>query len=247
MGKRLEGKSAIITGATSGIGKASAELFAEEGARVIFAGRRTEEGLALESDLRGKGYDAFFVRTDVTVTKDLENLVAETLTKFGKIDILFNNAGINDYEYFCDMEMSGFDKIMDTNIRSVVELTKLVVPEMIKAGGGKIVNTASVGALCGAESNVPYCTSKAAVLLFTKSLAIELAQYKIHVNALMPGLTLSGMTEGNPAWLEEGGKNIPFKRVGEPREIAYGALFLASDEASYVTGAELVIDGGATA
>ena len=247
MAGRLEGKIAIITGGTSGIGAAAAELFAEEGAKVVLSGRRQENGQKIEDELKGKGYDVKFVKTDVTKLEDLENLVKETVDTYGTIDILFNNAGVSLYKHFVEVTMDEFDNIMNSNVRSMFQLTQLVVPIMIKNGGGKIVNTSSIGGVGGNEILVPYCASKGAVKMFTQSLAKDLAEHNIRVNSLMPGLTLSEMTEGNQEFLDIASAGLPLKRAAKPREIAYGALFMASDESSFMTGSQIIIDGGFTA
>ena len=246
--KRLQNKVAIITGATSGIGKASAELFAEEGAKVVFAGRRESEGKAVESDLREKGYEAIFVKVDITSADDRETLVKTAIDKYGRIDILFNNAGISIYKRFEDLDMETADLILDTNYRGMFALTKLVVPIMIGQGGNTtILNTASIGAIIGSETLVPYCGSKGAVKLFTQALAAELGKNNIRVNALLPGLTLTEMTLKDPDFIAMVSHGIPLGRGSDPREIAFGALFLASEESSFMTGGSLVIDGGFTA
>lgn len=247
MGKRLENKVVIITGATSGIGKASVELFAEEGGKIVFAARREEKGKAIEADLRGKGYEVTFIQADVTVTADLENLVKATLDKHGRIDVLFNNAGVSIFKRFEELTMGDYDKIMNLNIRGCFEACKLVLPHMIKQGGGSIVNTSSIGGVVGSPLLTAYNASKGAVHLFTKGLAAEVAEHKVRVNALMPGLTLTEMTAGSDEFMEIASAGIPMKRAADPREIAYGALFLASDESSFMTGSQLIMDGGFTA
>jgi len=247
MGDRLQGKVAIITGATSGIGEAATELFAKEGAKVVFAGRRRENGEEIEKKLRGKGYDVVFVQTDMREDADLEKLVKTALDVYGKIDVLFNNAGISIYKKFLDMPIEEADDILDTNYVSMCNLCRIVVPVMIEQGtGGSIVNTSSIGGLVGAPTLVPYCGSKGAVRLFSKALAAELGQYGIRVNSLHPGLTLTEMATKEPGFVEVASANLALKRGAEPLEIANGALFLASDESSFMTAAELVIDGGAT-
>jgi NAD(P)-dependent dehydrogenase (short-subunit alcohol dehydrogenase family) len=247
MANRLQDKIVVITGATSGIGKASTELFAEEGAKVVFAGRRTEEGLALETDLRGKGFDVTYVKVDITKAEDRENLVKIALDTYGRIDVLFNNAGVSIYKKFEELDMETADLILDTNYRGMFALTRLVVPILIKQGGNAaIVNTASIGALIGSVTLVPYCGSKGAVKLFTQALAAELGQYNIRVNALLPGLTLTDMTLSDPEFLAAASAGLPLGRGADPREIAQAALFLASDESSFVTGSSLVVDGGFT-
>jgi len=248
MGERLKEKVCIVTGATSGIGRAAAGLFAEEGGKVVFAGRRESEGLALEAELLGKGFVVKFVRTDITSAADRENLVRVAIEAFGRVDVLFNNAGVNFYQKFEELDMEKADIILDTNYRGMFALTRLVVPVMIGQGGNaSIVNTASIGAVIGSQTCVPYCGSKGAVKMFTQALAAELGQYNIRVNALLPGLTLTDMTLGDPEFLAMASAGIPLNRGADPREIAYGALFLAGPESSFMTGHALVMDGGFTA
>jgi len=248
MNDRLKDRVCIITGATSGIGRAATALFAEEGGKVVFAGRRESDGAAIEAELRGKGYDVKFVRTDITNAADRENLVRATMETYDRIDVLFNNAGVNFYQKFEELDMEKADIILDTNYRGMFALTRLVVPVMIEQGGNTaIVNTASIGAVIGSQTCVPYCGSKGAVKLFTQALAAELGQYNIRVNALLPGLTLTDMTLGDPDFLAMASAGIPLNRGADPREIAFGALFLAGPESSFMTGHAMVVDGGFTA
>jgi NAD(P)-dependent dehydrogenase (short-subunit alcohol dehydrogenase family) len=245
MGKRLEGKVAIITGGTSGIGAAATELFAEEGAKVVFAGRREENGAEIEKQLKGKGFDVTFVRTDMRVREDLENLAKAAVDTYGGIDVLFNNAGISVYKSFVEVSQETADNIIETNYRSMYKLCKIVVPILIEQGrGGAIVNTSSVGGISGAPTLVPYSASKGAVRLFSKALAAELGQFGIRVNSLHPGLTLTEMALQDPD-IEFLSTLAPLKRAATPREIAYGALFLACEESSAMTATEVVIDSGA--
>lgn len=247
MSQRLKDKVCIITGATSGIGRASAELFAEEGGKVVFAGRREDQGKAEEAELKAKGYDVKYVKCDITDAGDRENLVRETMDTYGRIDVLFNNAGINFYQTIEELDMDKADIILDTNYRSMVALTRIVVPIMIEQGGNTtIVNTASVGAIIGSETCVAYCGSKGAVKLFTQALAAGVAKYNIRVNALMPGLTLTDMTLSDTEFIKHASAGLPLGRGADPREMAYGALFLAGPESSFMTAQGLVIDGGFT-
>jgi NAD(P)-dependent dehydrogenase (short-subunit alcohol dehydrogenase family) len=241
---RLEGKVAIITGGTSGIGKAETELFALEGAKVVFAGRRKENGEIIERELREKGFDVTYVRTDLLKQDDLSNLVKKTLETYGKIDILVNNAGYSVFESFVEMTQETADAIFDTNYTATFKLCKLVVPVMIEQGtGGTIVNTSSTGGLKGAPNLVAYCGSKGAVRLFTKALAAEVGEHGIRVNSLHPGPTLTEMVADAPGF-DPNDAPCALGRVGMPIEMAYGALFLASGESSYMTAGELAIDGG---
>lgn len=244
---RLQNKVVIITGASSGIGEASTELFAAEGAKVVFAARREEKGREIETALRAKGYDVAFVKADVTVSADLEKVVNTALEKYGRIDVLFNNAGVSIFKPFVELTMEDYDKIVNLNLRSYFEACKLVVPHMIAQGGGSIINTSSIGGKVGSPLLTPYCASKGGVYLFSKALASEVAEKNVRVNSLMPGLTVTEMTQSSDEFMALASAGIPMKRAASSMEIAYGALFLASDESSFMTGAELVLDGGFTA
>jgi len=242
--KRLENKTAIITGATSGIGEATVRRFVAEGAKVVFAGRREEEGMKLMADLPEGS--AFFVKTDVTVREDLQNLIDTALEKMGHIDILINNAGIMKAHPFETYPMEEFDQMMRINFRSVVELTQMVLPHMLEREYGVILSTSSMGARTCGQAMEAYCCSKAAVLTFSRCIAKEFATRGIRCNAMLPGGT---RTEG---MMPAGGRGearimavTPMKRPGLPEEIAAGYVYLASDEAAFVTGAAFSVDGGA--
>jgi len=242
---RLSGKTAIVIGATSGMGRAIAKLFAAEGAEVVFTGRRSEKGLAIEKEIIDDGGKAVFVQADSTKSDELRNIFDVTMEKFGKIDILVNNAGISITTLVEDTPIEEFDRIMNTNIRSYYEACNIVVPIMKKQGFGNIINTSSVGGIKGIASTSAYCTSKGAVRLFTKSLAAELAHLGIRVNCICPGGIMTEMLANvSEEWLEANKNAVPMKRIGEDMDIAYGAVYLASDEANFVTGLDLIIDGG---
>ena len=242
---RLIGKSAIVIGATSGMGESIAKMFAAEGAEVIFTGRRQEKGLAIEKDIKDAGGKAIFVQADSTKSEDLEKIIKCAVETFGKIDILVNNAGIGLTGAIDETSMDTYDRIMNINLRSYYEACRLVVPVMKKQGKGSIINTASIGGLKGLAFTSAYCASKGGVRLFGRSMAVELAPYGIRVNTICPGTIdtdmLSGTTEEYRKMLADG---VPMKRVGSGDDIAYGAVYLASDESAYVTGTDLVIDGG---
>ena len=247
MADRVKDKVAIITGATSGIGRATAVLFVKEGAKVVFAGRREANGKALEKELKGLGGDAVFVRTDVTDGDDLDRLVQTAIDRFGRIDILVNNAGISTEFAFTDMdEERDFDNIFDVNVKSCFILCKKVLPHMLKQQSGAIVNTSSIGGEVGVPFHAAYSASKGAVKLFTRSLAAEYAGRGIRVNCVMPGLTNSDMVPVGSDFEQTAVKLVPLGRAASPEEIAPGILFLASDESSFCTGTHLIIDGGAT-
>lgn len=247
MADRLKDKVAIITGATSGIGWATAVLFVKEGAKVVFAGRRDEKGKVLEEELKNLGGDVLFVKTDVTKKSDLDRLVKKTIDCFGRIDILVNNAGILTEYAFTDMdEEKDFDEIFNVNVKSYFLLTQKVLPYMLKQKKGAIVNTSSIGGEVGVPMHASYSASKGAVKMFTRSLAIEYANQGIRINSIMPGLTNSDMVPVGGEFEQMAVKLVPMGRAASPEEIAPGVLFLASDEASFCTGIHLIIDGGAT-
>lgn len=255
---RLSGKTAIITGATSGIGRATALLFAEEGASVVLTGRRRELGEALEAECRLRGVRALFVEADHTRAGDCARVVESTLEAFGRIDILFNNAGIVTKGTAETTSEEDWAATMALNVTAVWRMCRLVIPHMRAAGGGSIVNNASDWAVVGGKGALPYATSKGAVALMTKSMALDHALEKIRVNAVCPGDTFverwieKGYFEGsNPVTMEEAMREssayIPMGRFGQPEEIARAVLFLASDDSSFVTGHLLLADGGNTA
>lgn len=242
---RLSGKSAVVIGATSGMGEAMVKLFAKEGAEVIFTGRRADKGSLIEREVQQAGGKAFFVQADSTKSEDIVTIFANATGKFGKIDILVNNAGIGTTGAIDSTSMDEYDKTMNINIRSYYEACSTVVPIMKKQGFGSIINTASIGGLKGLPNTTAYCVSKGAVRLLTKSMAVELASFGIRVNTLCPGTIdtemLAGTSEEYRAALAAG---VPAGKLGSSDDIAYGALYLASDESAYVTGLDLVIDGG---
>ncbi len=242
---RLKGKTAIVIGATSGMGRAMAKMFAAEGAEVVFTGRREEKGKAIEKEILDEGGCGVFVQADSTVAEQLQSIFDITLEKFGKIDILVNNAGRSVTAPVEDTALEDFDKIMDLNIRSYYAACQIVVPIMKKQGFGNIINTASIGGLKGIANTSAYCASKGAVRLFTKSLAAELAPLGIRVNSICPGGIMTEMLANvSEEWFEANKNTVPMKKIGTDMDIAYGAVYLASDEANYVTGLDLTIDGG---
>lgn len=242
---RLNGKSAIIVGGTSGIGKATVELFAKEGARIIFTGRRQEKGDKIVKELN-LGQDMVeFIQADSLKSDDLNRVVDRAIEKFGKIDILHNNAGILIEDPIEEIDLvKNFDVTMDLNVRSYLEMIQIVLPYMKKERSGSIINTASVGGVTSMPNYLTYATSKAAVIHMTRSMAREVGEYGVRVNALCPGLTISEMVEEGSEFEKNVLPGVALNRAAKPEEMAYGALFLGSDESSYVTGLSLLMDGG---
>jgi len=255
---RLKDKVAIITGATSGIGKASAFLFADEGASLVITGRRAELGKAVEAECRQKGARCVFVEADHTKLEDCQRVVDAALKEFKRIDILFNNAGIVTNGTADTTSEEVWSDTIAINITAVWHMCKLVIPQMKKQGGGVIVNNGSDWSVVAGRDAFPYIMSKGAVAMMTKAMALDYARENIRVNAVCPGDTLvdrwteKGYFESSdPVTIEEAMKEssayIPMGRFGKPEEIAQAALFLASDDSSFVTGHLLLVDGGNTA
>ena len=243
---RLLDKVAIITGSTSGIGKAAAERFLAEGARVAIVGRNVERGQAIERGLReratGRGAgDALFVRTDVSRPEDVRKVVDATVERWGRVDVLVNNAAMMTFERVVDLDDADWDELLGVNLKAAFLFAKHCLPHMRE--GGAIVNVSSVHARSTSPAVVPYAASKAGLEAFTRGLAVECAERGIRVNALRPGAIDTPMLWGNPN-LRSGAETIDPSDVGKPEEVAAAILFLASDEATFVTGAVLNVDGG---
>lgn len=248
---RLEGKVALITGGARGQGAAEAKLFIKEGAKVVIADILDEEGKKLEAEIIELGGECFYTHLDVSNSANWQNTVETAVTRFGKIDILVNNAGIAVWGTNDDTTEEIWDTVMDVNAKGVFLGTQHVIPEMKKSGGGSIINISSISGLVGQPTIQPvYNASKGAVRIFTKSTAVQYGSYGIRANSIHPGAINTDMISHRIQG-EESRKRIketvPLQRVADPIEIAYGALFLASDESSYMTGSEMVIDGGVTA
>jgi NAD(P)-dependent dehydrogenase (short-subunit alcohol dehydrogenase family) len=257
MGK-LTGKVAIITGATSGIGKATALLFAEEGADLVITGRRVELGERVEAEIRQKGVRCVFVEADHSQAEACSSVLERTLTEYGRVDILFNNAGIVTKGTAETTPEEVWAETMAVNVTGVWRMSKLVIPVMKRQGGGVIVNNGSDWSVVAGRDAFPYVVSKGAVGLMTKAMALDFARDHIRVNAVCPGDTFvdrwleKGYFEySDPVSLEQAIKDssdyIPMGRFGRPEEIASAVLFLASDDSSFVTGHLLLVDGGNTA
>ena len=247
---RLEGKVAMITGAARGQGAAEARLFAQEGAKVIVADVSDPEGIAVAAEIAEAGGDAIYVHLDVTDESEWEAAVQSAITSFGKLDILVNNAGIWRRGHVMETSSEQWDDIMDVNAKGVFLGTKAAIPEMRKAGGGSIVNISSTAGLVGSKTSSAYSASKGAVRIFSKSTAIQYASEGIRANSIHPGPIDTDMGDQvwpDPTSREASISRTALSRIGTAQDIAYGALYLASDESSFVTGSELVIDGGVTA
>ena len=247
---RLENKVALISGGSRGQGAAEARIFASEGCKVVIADVLEDEGRQLEAEINETGGECVFVRLDVTSEDEWNAAVNTAVERFGKLDILVNNAGIYRQVGIEDTTEELWDNIFDINAKGVFLGTKLAIPEMRKAGSGSIINISSTAGLVGSRTSSAYSASKGAVRLFTKSTAVQYGAENIRANSIHPGPIDTAM--GDQVWpsdetREEVIERTVLKRIGRPEDIANGALFLASDESSFMTGSELVIDGGSTA
>jgi cyclopentanol dehydrogenase len=247
---RLDGKVALISGGARGQGACEARMFCEEGARVVMGDIRDDEGDALEKLLRTDGFEATYVHLDVTKADDWSNAVDATERRYGRLNVLVNNAGILIRKRIEDTTEEDWDRIMAVNVKGIFLGTKAAVPAMRRAGGGSIVNISSTAGIVGGTSSAAYIASKGAVRLFTKATAIQFVGDNIRCNSVHPGPIetemIAEMKADEAAWTRRL-QLLPMRRPGAPEEIAYGVLYLASDESSYMTGSELVIDGGTTA
>ena len=250
----LDGKIAIITGGTSGIGERTAELFVEEGATVVIAGRRQEVGEALAARL---GQSASFVRTDVNREEDIKALIEGTVARFGRLDCLFGNAGSGGPPVsITELEVEKFDAMMGVLVRSVAIGMKYAGIAMLKQGSGSIINTSSIGAWRGGGASHTYCAAKAAVSHLTRCVATELGEHGIRVNSISPGAIVTGIfakgvgldagaaDRATQELMDRFAKAQPIPRAGLPDDIARAALYLASDASGFVNGHDLVVDGG---
>ena len=248
---RLAGKVALISGGARGMGAAEARLFAREGARVVIGDILVVEGQTVEADIKTKGGEAAFVRLDVTSEADWQAAVGLATTRFGALNVLVNNAGIGGCSRIEDTTVEDWTRTMDINAKGVFLGTKAAIPAMRRAGGGSIINISSQLGLVGTDNSSPqYQASKGAVRLLTKATAIQYAREGIRANSVHPGPIVTAMTErrrADPETYRLMLSRIPLGRFGKADEVAYGVLYLASDEAAFVTGSELVIDGGWTA
>jgi len=244
----IEGQIAFVTGGGRGIGKVFCKTLAEAGADVIVVDIDPDTASQTAGEIEEMGRDALAVKADVTKSDEVDRAVQVSLDRFGRIDILVNNAGICIHENAEDMTDEQWDAVMDVNLKGVFYCCRAVGKVMIKQGGGKIVNVASMSALIvnRPQNQVSYNASKAGVVMLTKSLAVEWAQYGIRVNAISPGYMLTEMTRKVSHMFPLWEPMVPMRRLGEPEELRGALLFLVSDASSYVTGHNLIVDGGYT-
>jgi NAD(P)-dependent dehydrogenase (short-subunit alcohol dehydrogenase family) len=250
---RLKGKTTVITGSGSGIGKSSALLFAEEGAEVVVVDRDVDKGKETVGEIQSAGGRAVFIHADVTDPNSVKSMVDEVITGFGRIDVLFNNAGISGIGMLHEIELEDWDRIMNVNVKGVYLPSKYVVPHMMKAKYGSIINMSSCIAEIGLARRASYAATKGAVLALTKSMQVDYASYNIRVNAILPGTILTPFVENylsksdNPEAAIASLKTRQLSGdLGRPEDVAKAALFLASDESKFMMGSPLYIDGGAT-
>lgn len=244
---RLDGKVAIITGGGAGMGEAASVLFAREGAKVAVADWDAQGGERVVTKIKETGGAAIFIKADVSKADDVRKMIKATVDTYGKLDILYNNAGIATYKPLIDLTDEDFDKMISINLKGVWLGMKYAIPEMIKTGGGSIINAASIAADAGQRGSAIYAASKGGVVSMSRVAAVEYATNNIRVNVIKPGAIATPMfmnAQTDPGVVERIVRETPQRRLGKAEEVAYVALFLASDESSYITGQKIAIDGG---
>lgn len=245
---RLQGKVAIITGAANGMGAAEARLFAKEGAKVVATDLNEEKLNEVVADVKAAGGEITGIKQNVASEDEWKAVVAKTVELYGKVDVLVNNAGVAMSKNFATMEMDEWNWVMDINLNGCVLGMKYAIPEMQKVGGGSVINISSIGGIVGMAGSSPYTAAKGALRSLSKSAAVEYGKDKIRVNSVHPGIIVTPMTAPS---MEDA---MPYYKMhtqlpyfGNPEDVAHGVVFLASDESRFMTGSELVIDGGWTA
>ncbi|NIL94241.1 MAG: glucose 1-dehydrogenase [Woeseiaceae bacterium] len=251
---RLKGKVALITGGTSGIGSATAVRFGKEGASVVITGRNPERGAEVVADIEATGAEAMFIQSDVRLADDCRRAVEETLARFGKIDVLFNNAGVFHPKTVPDCTEEEWDETIDSSLKGAFLMSKYALPSMIEQGSGSIIHTSSGWGILGGNEAASYCAAKGGLVVMAKAMAMDHGKHGIRVNCVCPGDVLTPMLYDDAekrgmtwAGYEASAVQRPLGRIGTVDEIADAVLFLASDESSFVTGESLVVDGGGVA
>ena len=251
---RLDRKVALITGGTSGIGKATSVLFAREGGKIAVSGRNRDRGQDVVKEITAAGGEAIFISTDVRFPDECRRTVEETVDAFGRIDILFNNAGVWFPNTVPDCTEEEWDLTLDVNLKGAFLMSKYAVPKMVVQGGGVVIHNGSGWGVVGGAAAAAYCASKGGIVLLTRAMAIDHARDGIRVNCVSPGdvetpMLTDDARNRNISWQDyrDEASQRPMGRIGNPDEIAHAALFLASDDSSYMTGANLVVDGGGVA
>jgi len=253
MANRLQGKVAIVTGGSVGIGQATAQLFAEEGAKVVISNPSEPAGEQTAAEIREQGFDAIFVRTDISSEDDCRNVCDKAVETFGRLDILVNNGAVFILKGL-EASVADWQRMLSVNIMGTALMSKFASEHMKKVGGGAIVNLGSISSFVAQPSFITYSSTKGAILQMTRNMAMDLAPFNIRVNCVCPGTILTRASEEHMARVgmtkeefiaTEAPKHL-LNRVGHPRECAYPILFLASDEASFITGTHLMVDGGYT-
>lgn len=243
---KLSGKVAIVTGGSSGIGKAISLAYAKEGAKVVVAARNTERSQAVVDEIKKNGGDALFIQTDVLVESDIKALVEKTVAQYGQIDILVNNAGMQVLKPLPDVSSDDWDHVMNGNAKAVFFAIQQAMPHLLKTKG-VIVTTASMASIKPVDLHYAYAASKAAVAMLTKVVAKDYAPHGVRANSICPGLVQTPLLgSATQEVIDSLTKEIPMKRIGQPEDIASVAVFLASDDSSWMTGQNLCVDGGAT-
>jgi 3-oxoacyl-[acyl-carrier protein] reductase len=246
--KRFKDQVVIVTGASRGIGRGIAYLFAEEGAKVFLVGRDEQQLKAVKASIEDRGEKAVYALADVSNSEDMERMIAKVLTEFGKVDVLCHNAGIYPHARLEDMTLQEWQKVIDVNLTGTFLAVKACIPTMKAQGSGKIVITSSIsGPVTALPGYSHYTASKSGIAGFIRTAAVELAKYKININAVEPGtIAAEGLDAMGAEHIDNMLRAIPLGRLGNPEDIAYAVMFLASKEANYITGQSIIIDGGQT-